>query len=620
MNKALRCLRNLPSVIKANMFKNKRQSSDDNDISQAPLDTSSSSCTSISSNNEELIDYCTTPVSSIEENVIELDTLSCTSSSSSDEHSVCIMKKLPKRSWIQNKLWHKMCLEHDRYWAEDLRERKKAHPITLQMYDTINQLFGNITSSSSEEDGVNVIEDDNTLDTIEETSDTSSTSSSSVEEYPKVSFMIRLLSVKIIDVTFSLSRTIDDVRNEIRAQFGLVPSQYILKAGCKTLSNSNCSLLDYNITSNQTLDIELRANQCLRGGTDTNNDDPLYEKEVPELVNILKQKGVPRGSKPWTQSNLIKRYREAETNGWKKKRPKSSQKRTAESRANRSHNKKKEDNAKDAKRHTQVRADEKNASVHNWPRTDTLLGETPGKDYKVQYHTEDVMAALYLFHLESGGWIYRESMWLIAYLHVMKRLAEADDSCISKLNGLLELSIERYSTLYKTLYQEVLDDNDLKQVCKWKGQTEHRQLMDRKEAVLEWFATDDSCSFDDRKAKLRPLEEIDIEKRQMLLESLVGLHLKVPNYWWPGERGEKKWTCVIESINLDDDKERYFNLKCLGDPYPDKRYEMAYVDVKKYADREHTEFSDFYLPKTLDECVDLEFKARCDKTLQELRR
>ena len=73
--------------------------------------------------------------------------------------------------------------------------------------------------------------------------------SSSVHQ---VSFMIRLFSVKIINVTFSLSRTIDDVRTEIQAQFGLVPSQYILKAGCKTLTDDNCSLLDYNITSNQT--------------------------------------------------------------------------------------------------------------------------------------------------------------------------------------------------------------------------------------------------------------------------------------------------------------------------------------------------------------------------------
>ena len=48
-------------------------------------------------------------------------------------------KKLPERSWIQYKYYHKICLEHehDREWAEE-RDRK-ANPITLQMYDTIIQ-------------------------------------------------------------------------------------------------------------------------------------------------------------------------------------------------------------------------------------------------------------------------------------------------------------------------------------------------------------------------------------------------------------------------------------------------------------------------------------------------
>jgi len=55
-------------------------------------------------------------------------------------------EELPKKSWIRNKLWHKVCLEHDRYWAEDLRERKKTHPITLQMYDTINQSIEEIVA------------------------------------------------------------------------------------------------------------------------------------------------------------------------------------------------------------------------------------------------------------------------------------------------------------------------------------------------------------------------------------------------------------------------------------------------------------------------------------------
>ena len=48
-------------------------------------------------------------------------------------------KKLPERSWIQYKYYHKICLEHehDREWAEECD--RKANPITLQMYDTIIQ-------------------------------------------------------------------------------------------------------------------------------------------------------------------------------------------------------------------------------------------------------------------------------------------------------------------------------------------------------------------------------------------------------------------------------------------------------------------------------------------------
>ena len=141
------------------------------------------------------------------------------------------------------------------------------------------------------------------------------------------------------------------------------------------------------------------------------------------------------------------------------------------------------------------------------------------------------------------------------------------------------------------------------------------------EVLLDWFIDNDSISLDERKSKLPLPEDVALDKRKSLIESLVGLHLNVPEYWWPDYHGKKKWTCVIESIDLEDDEERYFIVKCLGDPYPDKRYEMAYVDVQKYADREHTEFPDFYLPKTLDESrVDLEFKDRCEKTLQELRK
>jgi len=195
---------------------------------------------------------------------------------------------------------------------------------------------------------------------------------------------------------------------------------------------------------------------------------------------------------------------------------------------------------------------------------------------------------------------------------------------MSKLNGLVELCLERRSSLLKTLYQEVLDESDLEEVDKWMYETEERKLMSWEEAVLAWFATNDSISLDDCKARLRPPEEIEIEERNERVKSLVGLHLNVPEYWWEELNGLKLWSCDIDSINLEDEAERYFNLKCLNDPddpRQEKRYPMSYKDVRKYADRQHSEFSQFYLPETLQEAnVDLEFDARCEKTLQELKR
>ena len=467
--------------------------------------------------------------------------------------------------------------------------------------------------------------------------------------------MIRLLSIKIIDVTFSLSQTIDDVRTEIQSQFGLVPSQYILKAGYKALANNRCSLLDCNIQSNQTLDIVPRVNCRLPGGANNDNniiigvEDDLgssdmlsVEEEVGvqpasaaeevtreelegmdrnDLRKLYKRRGVPTSGR---KREYVDRFMAAQAAGFPPKKPKKESKtdreRKSESRGKRSTKKKQEDNAKAAKHNAQVRADKKNAIAHNWPTLAAMLGDKVGKDYKLDNHTDDVITSLFLFHLKSGEWMFWESEWMIAYIHVLQRLG-----VMSKLNSLLELCLERRSTLLKTLYQAILDDNDLKQVQDWIEQDEERLTFTWEEAVLVWFATNDSISLEDRKAKLRSPEDIEIEKKNVLIESLVGLHLNVSAYWWPGWNGEKKWTCVIESIKLEDDKERYFNLKCLdhdpNDPHQEQRYEMAYVDVQKYADRKHPEFSDFYLPKTLDEgCVDLEFNARCESTLQELRK
>ena len=332
----------------------------------------------------------------------------------------------------------------------------------------------------------------------------------------------------------------------------------------------------------------------------------------PAFRNQCKSKGVSTDGK---KIEVIDRYLAAQAAGFPpKKQSKTDRERRSESRGKRSEKKKQDDNAKFAKDMSRLRADRKTAIEERWPTYSTLQGEKPGKEYKLERHTDNVETAVHLFHLESGGWMYRESEWLVAYLHVMKRLEEADDSCISKLNSLLELSIERYSTLYKTLYQEVLDNNDMKQVCKWKSQTEHRQLMNRKEAVLEWFATTDSISLDDCKA----------ENGIFNCRSLVGLKLKVRAHWWNGCSGNRLWRCEVESIDFHDAAERYFTIKCLdhdpGDPHQEKRYQMAYEAICEYADHEQDNFSRFNLPREPVPYIDSALNIRCEETLKELRK
>jgi len=476
----------------------------------------------------------------------------------------------------------------------------------------------------------------------EEVSDTSSTSSSSVEEYPKVSFMIRLFSVKIINVTFSLSRTIDDVRTEIQAQFGLVPSQYILKAGCKTLTDDNCSLLDYNITSNQTLDIVLRANQCLRGGTgaeDNNSHDNIDErlkKKVfeldsehglqlqrasdGELALLLRDKSEAerllviqafkvkqsQGRKKFTRDELINNFLRQKDDGFPllKRSLMTRAEKEADRRANATEEETQSRQEKDAQRHAQVRTNTRTVIEESWPTLNTFVGDTPGKDFKMDNHTESVEAAECLLELNSGDWLSWESEYLIAYIHVMSRLEEA---CKCKLNSLLELSIRRHSTLLKTVYQYVFDEDDMSEVYKWQSQKEERQLRKDEEAVLEWFATNDSISIDDCSAKVCI----------PWMESIVGIRVSIPEYWFrignkPYSRSEKPWPGKIDRIDYTAKDKRYFIYKCDDDG---KDYPMIYEDVYSYQD----DFSRCTLQREPPH-IDNEFNMRCDQTMQELQK
>ena len=400
-----------------------------------------------------------------------------------------------------------------------------------------------------------------------------------------------------------------------------------------------CSLADYNIQENQTLDIVPRVNHGpLLGGSGSDNIvmtcKELERMKRDDIQTLLNSKGLSiRGIK----SELISRYLNAQAAGFPpKKRPMTSTERKASSRGKQSAKKKQEVNEENAKRNAQVRAkqsvetkkkvneerakrdalvraEERAADVRNHPTLDTRMWEEPGKDISLERHTENPIAAMYLLDVKSGCWIELEHQCLVAYIHVHDRLQK--EEAIHKLDGLLQLSVERKETLLKTV-DTIFDYNDRQDALAYKQWIKERDSRDLEfeEAVLEWFASTESISLDDRKSKL------------WNIESLVGLRLNVIQNWWVDEDtqksigGTKLWPGKIDRVSFNDgtDAKPSFIFKCDDKNYPDG-YPIEYCDVKKYADKEDPKFSQFTLPEELP-CiyVDIELKALCDQTLQEL--
>jgi hypothetical protein len=410
-----------------------------------------------------------------------------------------------------------------------------------------------------------------------------------------------------------------------------------------------CSLADYNIQENQTLDIVPRVNHGpLLGGSGSDNIvmtcKELERMKRDDIQTLLNSKGLSiRGIK----SELISRYLNAQAAGFPpKKRPMTLAEKKATYRAKQSDKKKQKVKEKDAAQHAQVRAEqsakkkqevkEKDAARHsrartgkraadvsNHPTLDTRMWEEPGKDISLERHTENPIAAMYLLDVKSGCWIELEHQCLVAYIHVHDRLQK--EEAVHKLDGLLQLSVERKEALLKTV-DTVFDYNDRQDALAYKQRIKERDSRDMEfeEAVLEWFASTESISLDNRKSKLCSLEEIELENLKKWMESLVGLRLNVKQYWWVDPKtlksigGKKLWPGKIDRVTFNDDTKPCFIFKCDDENYPDG-YPIKYCDVKKYADKEDPKFSQFTLPKE-PPCiyVDIELKELCDQTLQEL--
>ena len=75
-------------------------------------------------------------------------------------------------------------------------------------------------------------------------------------------------------------------------------------------------------------------------------------------------------------------------------------------------------------------------------------------------------------------------------------------------------------------------------------------------------------------------------------ESLIGLSMKVPEYWWVGCNGYKLHDGKIESFDIDSQKWNLL-LDARDEPFP---YLMAYEAVSMYADDDSSTIDDYQLP------------------------
>ena len=140
--------------------------------------------------------------------------------------------------------------------------------------------------------------------------------------------------------------------------------------------------------------------------------------KLGELKKLCKKKGL---STTGNMTTLIDRYLLAQKNGFPtKKKPMSQSERKAKSRANRSDEKKKEDNKKMLAYNTKVRKGEIDLIRYKQPTENTKVWEVPGKDYKLERHEENPIAAQMLFY-DVSKQQEREATKLVAYVHVSTR-------------------------------------------------------------------------------------------------------------------------------------------------------------------------------------------------------
>jgi len=268
----------------------------------------------------------------------------------------------------------------------------------------------------------------------------------------------------------------------------------------------------------------------------------------------------------------------------------------------------------------------------------TQVYDIPGKDYLHEMFEDHPEVAVQLWYDNNGSWRDRELKWLVGYLHAVdyletKEMATRDvDERLDKLYGVFEVGVKHRMTIITVVYT-ILSKEDWIALSKWQGD---KCLEEFEMFALLWIAD----NIDIKQYEAEGLfEDVDVDEKSKSCattihsawaESLKGLRLQVPEYWWKhGDtgkqlKGQELWECEVEDVNLNDDAERYFIIKCIDpdDGYPNARYEMTYGDVKKYADTNQPDFSSFDLPTSPRESsinyIDLDHVELCKHTYESL--
>ena len=389
----------------------------------------------------------------------------------------------------------------------------------------------------------------------------------------------------------------------------------------------------------------MSANVLPTGALPQLTEQELSGMKVWQLEKLLQDKGLAKRGK---KNEKISRYLAAQANGFQPKPVAITSERMAKSRKRKSQQQRQESNANDAKRmarvrasmtpdekqcmnandakrKAQARADEKENIWNLQPSFDgTMVWEEPGEDYTLDRHEESPETAAILFGLNNGSYAGWKLEWLVAYIHFRNRLKKDDNvTALQLLDSLYLLSVERHEPFDKTTCQ-IFDKLFMRHA---RNLQEELGIIEFEEAQLELYVNK-SMSIEQLKQGLDPPIEIDINNLKAMydskwMKSLVGLRLNVKQYWWVDPdtqksiRGETLWPGEID-IGTDDDGNRFFVFKCDDENYPEL-YRIEYCDIKKYADKEHPDFSNFILREEPLVNKKKDFQISCEETLQELR-